>query len=33
LRLLAKDEAQWINGEVLGVDGGEDAIDLTWYKP
>lgn len=33
LRLLVKPEAQWINGEVLGVDGGEDAIDLTWYKP
>ena len=33
LRLLVKDEAAWINGEVLGVDGGEDAIDLTWWKP
>ena len=33
LRLLIKPEAQWINGEVLGVDGGEDAIDLTWWKP
>lgn len=33
LRLLVRDEAQWINGEVLGVDGGEDAIDLTWWKP
>ncbi len=33
LRLLVRPEAQWINGEVLGVDGGEDAIDLTWYKP
>ncbi|MBN9399184.1 MAG: SDR family oxidoreductase ['Candidatus Kapabacteria' thiocyanatum] len=33
LRLLVKPEANWINGEVLGVDGGEDAIDLTWWKP
>ncbi len=33
LRLLVRPEAQWINGEILGVDGGEDAIDLTWYKP
>ncbi|MCX6140252.1 MAG: SDR family oxidoreductase [Candidatus Kapabacteria bacterium] len=33
IRLLVKEEAQWINGEVLGVDGGEDAIDLTWWKP
>lgn len=33
LRLLVRDEARWINGEVLGVDGGEDAIDLTWWKP
>jgi NAD(P)-dependent dehydrogenase (short-subunit alcohol dehydrogenase family) len=33
LRLLVRDEASWINGEVLGVDGGEDAIDLTWWKP
>lgn len=27
LRLLVKDNAYWINGEVLGVDGGEDAVD------
>jgi len=33
LTLLVRDEASWINGEVLGVDGGEDAIDLTWWKP
>lgn len=32
LRLLARDEAAWINGEVIGVDGGEDAVDLTWWK-
>jgi enoyl-[acyl-carrier protein] reductase III len=33
LRLLVKDHAYWINGETLGVDGGEDAVDLTWWKP
>ncbi|MEN9282142.1 MAG: hypothetical protein RL594_1077 [Bacteroidota bacterium] len=33
LRLLISDHASWINGEVLGVDGGEDAVDLTWWKP
>lgn len=33
LRLLVKPEAQWINGTILGVDGGEDAVDLTWWKP
>ncbi|MBU3741223.1 MAG: SDR family oxidoreductase [Candidatus Kapabacteria bacterium] len=32
LTLLIRDEAQWINGEQLGVDGGEDAVDLTWWK-
>lgn len=33
LCLLVRPEAKWINGEVLGVDGGEDAVDLTWWKP
>lgn len=33
LRLLVRPEAQWINGTILGVDGGEDAVDLTWWKP
>jgi NAD(P)-dependent dehydrogenase (short-subunit alcohol dehydrogenase family) len=33
LTLLVKDEAEWINGVVLGVDGGEDSVDLTWWKP
>ncbi len=32
LKMLVKDEMQWINGTVLGVDGGEDSVDLTWYK-
>ncbi len=31
--LLVRPEAQWINGEVIGVDGGEDAVDLTWWTP
>lgn len=33
LVLLAQKEAAWINGIVLGVDGGEDSIDLTWWEP
>ncbi|MCO6465875.1 MAG: SDR family oxidoreductase [Bradyrhizobiaceae bacterium] len=32
LSLLVRPEAQWINGEVIGVDGGEDSVDLTWWK-
>jgi enoyl-[acyl-carrier protein] reductase III len=32
LTLLVRDEAAWMNGEVIGVDGGEDAVDLTWWK-
>ncbi|MDZ4746344.1 MAG: SDR family oxidoreductase [bacterium] len=32
IRLLVRDEAHWINGEVLGVDGGEDAVDFTDWK-
>lgn len=32
LRLLIRDEAQWINGEVLGVDGGENSVDMTLWK-
>lgn len=31
--LLIKDEASWINGTIVGVDGGEDSTDLTWWKP
>lgn len=31
--LLTRPEAQWINGDIIGVDGGEDSIDLTWWKP
>ena len=33
LTLLVRDEAAWMNGEVIGVDGGEDSVDLTWWKP
>lgn len=33
LSLLVKPEAQWMNGCVIGVDGGEDAVDLTWWTP
>lgn len=33
ITMLTMDESKWINGHVLGVDGGEDAIDITWWKP
>jgi NAD(P)-dependent dehydrogenase (short-subunit alcohol dehydrogenase family) len=34
LRLLIKEEASWINAEVLGVDGGENSVDMTlWSAP
>jgi len=33
IRLLSKPESLWVNGDVIRVDGGEDAIDLTWWKP
>lgn len=33
ISMLVRDEAQWMNGNVIGVDGGEDAVDLTWWKP
>ena len=32
ISLLVRPEAQWMNGEVIGVDGGEGAVDLTWWK-
>ncbi len=31
ISLVARPESQWINGHVLAADGGEDAIDLTWW--
>ena len=33
ISLLVKPECDWINGTILGVDGGEDSIDLTWWTP
>jgi len=33
VKLIARPESQWINGTVLGVDGGEDSVDITWWKP
>lgn len=32
LGLLARPEAAWITGANISVDGGEDAVDLTWWK-
>lgn len=31
--LLVKEDARWINGTIIGVDGGEDSVDLTWWTP
>lgn len=31
LRILVRPEASWINGEVLGVDGGENSVDMTLW--
>jgi|YNPBryunderm2012_1023409.scaffolds.fasta_scaffold02643_4 NAD(P)-dependent dehydrogenase (short-subunit alcohol dehydrogenase family) len=31
ITLLVRPEAQWINAHVIGADGGEDAIDITWW--
>lgn len=33
ITLLVREESQWLNGDVIGVDGGEDSVDLTWWKP
>lgn len=33
ITLLVREESQWINGDIIGVDGGEDSVDLTWWKP
>lgn len=30
--LLTLPEAAWINGSVLRLDGGEDAVDVNWLK-
>ncbi len=32
LGLLARPESAWITGTTLSVDGGEDSVDLTWWK-
>ncbi|MFM8840367.1 MAG: SDR family oxidoreductase [bacterium] len=33
ISVLVKPECDWVNGTILGVDGGEDSIDLTWWTP
>lgn len=32
LGLLVRPEAAWITGTTINVDGGEEAVDLTWWK-
>ncbi len=31
IALLAAEGSYWVNGACIIVDGGEDAVDLTWY--
>ena len=33
IALLSRPESAWINGTIIGADGGEDSVDLTWWKP
>lgn len=30
MMLLVRPEAGWINGTVIGIDGGEDSVDVSW---
>lgn len=30
VKLLVRPEAGWINGSVIGIDGGEDSVDVSW---
>lgn len=30
--LLSRDEAAWINGTVITMDGGEDAVEIDWTR-
>jgi NAD(P)-dependent dehydrogenase (short-subunit alcohol dehydrogenase family) len=32
ITLLSHDYASWVNGDVLNVDGGENSVDITWWK-
>lgn len=31
--LLVRPEADWINGSIIAADGGENIVDITWWKP
>ncbi|MCS6965626.1 MAG: SDR family oxidoreductase [Candidatus Kapabacteria bacterium] len=31
--LLVRPEAGWINGAIIAADGGENIVDITWWKP
>ncbi|MCS6807770.1 MAG: SDR family oxidoreductase [Bacteroidota bacterium] len=32
ITLLTHEYASWINGDVIRADGGENAVDVTWWK-
>ncbi|MFN4769628.1 MAG: SDR family oxidoreductase [Candidatus Kapaibacterium sp.] len=31
ITLIARPESHWVNGQILGADGGEDSVDITWW--
>ncbi len=33
ISLLVRPEAGWINGAIIAADGGENIVDITWWKP
>lgn len=32
ITLLTHEYAQWINGDIVRSDGGENSVDVTWWK-
>jgi enoyl-[acyl-carrier-protein] reductase (NADH) len=32
ITLLTHENANWINGDVIRADGGENSVDVTWWK-
>jgi enoyl-[acyl-carrier protein] reductase III len=32
ITLLTHENAQWLNGDIIRADGGENSVDVTWWK-
>lgn len=32
ITLMTNSGAAWVNGDVINVDGGENSVDVTWWK-